>query len=110
MPTTESLLQGKDRETTAAYSDLAASEEFLASHVLRVPGGQVPSGSMRENGNVRENKAKAKQYSTINGRTVVVKDTYVYSNKGARYLDPSCRFTLPTRSSAMPIRFILLFV
>jgi len=48
-----------------------------------VPGGQVPSGTTRETGNVRENKAKAKQYSTINGKTVVVKDSYVYSNKGA---------------------------
>lgn len=87
VPTTESLLQGRDRETTASYADLAASEDFLASHVLRVPGGQMPSGTTKESGNIRENKTKAKQYSTINGRTVVVKDTYVYSNKGFKTLN-----------------------
>ena len=32
---------------------------------------------------MRESRGKAKQYTTINGRTVVVKDAYVYSNKGA---------------------------
>ena len=32
---------------------------------------------------MRENRGKAKQYTTINGRTVVVKDAYVYSNKGS---------------------------
>ena len=32
---------------------------------------------------MRENRGKAKQYTTINGRTVVVKDAFVYSNKGA---------------------------
>jgi hypothetical protein len=31
---------------------------------------------------MRENRGKAKQYTTVNGRTVVVKDAYVYSNKG----------------------------
>lgn len=87
VPTTESLLQARDRETTASYADLAASEEFLASHVLRVPAGQIPSANGKDGGNVRENKGKAKQYSTINGRTVVVKDTYVYSNKGFKTLN-----------------------
>lgn len=90
VPTTDSLLQGRDRESSTPYADLAASEEFLASHVLRVPGGVVPSGGAvgsRDASNVRENKAKAKQYSTINGRTIVVKDTYVYSNKGFKTLN-----------------------
>jgi len=47
---------------------------------------------------MRESRGKAKQYTTINGRTVVVKDAYVYSNKGAflvwrtrRKLIRSCR-------------------
>jgi hypothetical protein len=31
---------------------------------------------------MRESRGKAKQYTTINGRTVVVKDAFVYSNKG----------------------------
>lgn len=31
---------------------------------------------------MRENRGKAKQYTTVNGRTVVIKDSFVYSNKG----------------------------
>ncbi|KAL9090724.1 MAG: hypothetical protein Q9165_005212 [Trypethelium subeluteriae] len=80
-PTTEVLLYGRDRETQAHYSDLCNSEEFLASHVLRVPGGLAPTTTVRENGQQRENKNKAKQYSTVNGRTIVVKDAFIYSNK-----------------------------
>lgn len=71
------------------YADVVGTEEFLASHVIRVPGGVPPGGGNAGGGvlNVRENKAKAKQYSTINGRTVVVKDTFVYSNKGFKSLN-----------------------
>lgn len=105
VPTTDVLLRSKDRETNTSYADLAGTEEFLASHVLRVPGGGAPlgnsgSGSGTGNGggsgrgsakdgvnSVRESKGKAKQYSTINGRTVVVKDSFVYSNKGFRTLN-----------------------
>lgn len=88
VPTTEILIRSKDRETNTLYADLAGTEDFLASHVIRVPGGGHPfSGSGKEIGNVRENKNKAKQYSTINGRTVVVKDNFVYSNKGFKTLN-----------------------
>lgn len=31
---------------------------------------------------MRESRGKAKQYTTVNGRTVVLKDSFVYSNKG----------------------------
>ena len=85
VPTTEILLNSRDRETGLHYLELSQTEDFLASHVLRVPGG-IPPGS-GQNGNVRENKAKAKQYTTINGRTVVVKENYVYSNKGFKTLN-----------------------
>lgn len=78
VPTTETLLTAKDRETNTLYADLAGSEEFLASHVLRIspvaPG--VTAGS------VRDSRGKAKQFTTINGRTVIVKESFVYSNKG----------------------------
>ena len=77
VPTTEVLLTSRDRESNALYSDLTSSEEFLASHVIRTAGAQAPT-----NGNVRDNRGKAKQYNTINGRTVVVKESFVYSNKG----------------------------
>ncbi|KAI9652917.1 MAG: hypothetical protein M1821_007764 [Bathelium mastoideum] len=87
VPTTEVLLYGRDRETQARYSDLCNSEDFLASHVLRVPGGLAPAGNVRENGQPRESKTKAKQYSTVNGKTVVVKESFAYSNKGFRTLN-----------------------
>lgn len=77
MPTTEILLTSKDPESNSLYSDLTTSEEFLASHVIRITSGQAPS-----NGSVRDSRGKAKQYTTINGRTVIVKESYVYSNKG----------------------------
>lgn len=89
VPTTEVLLNSKDRETGLTYAELAATEDFLASHVLRVPGG-VPPGSgdgAKAGTNVRENKSKAKQYPTINGRTIVVKDAFIYSNKGFKTLN-----------------------
>ena len=84
VPTTDVLLNSKDRETNTAYADLAHTEEFLASHVLRVPGGVPPAEKVA---GAREQKAKAKQYSTINGRTVVVKEAFVYSNKGFKTLN-----------------------
>ena len=65
------------------YSDLATNEEFLASHVLRIPGGVAPSGSAKD-GSVafKESRTKAKQFTTLNGRTLIIKDSFVYTNKG----------------------------
>lgn len=81
MPTTESLLNSRDRDTDSAYVDLVSSEEFLGSHVLRIstsPG--APGG--KDVLSVRESKGKIKQITTVNGRTVVLKESFVYSNKG----------------------------
>ncbi|RDW89065.1 hypothetical protein BP6252_01097 [Coleophoma cylindrospora] len=36
---------------------------------------------------MRESRGKAKQYTTVNGKTVVIKDAYVYSNKGFKTLN-----------------------
>ena len=77
MPTTECLLTGKDRETGSTFVDLAASEDFLASHVLRISGPAGPGSN-----SVRDSRGKAKQFNTVNGRTIVVKESFVYSNKG----------------------------
>jgi len=77
VPTTECLLTGKDGETGSTYSDLAVSEDLLASHVLRISGTPAPGS-----GKVRDHKGKAKQFNTINGKTIVVKESFVYSNKG----------------------------
>lgn len=82
VPTTDVLLTSRDRDTNASYADLSGSEEFLASHVLRVPGGVGPNNHIKDGNNFRENRGKAKQYSTANGRTVIIKDAFVYSNKG----------------------------
>jgi hypothetical protein len=65
------------------YSDLVTSDEFLGSHVLRIPNNTAST----QNVGGRETRGKAKQFTTINGRTVVVKDTYVYSNKGGGIYD-----------------------
>lgn len=65
------------------YSDLATNEEFLASHVLRIPGGVAPSGAAKDGSAAfRESRTKAKQFTTLNGRTVIIKDSFVYTNKG----------------------------
>ena len=42
-----------------------ASDEFLAGHVLRISGTVEPG-----NGNVRDNRGKAKQFTTVNGRII----------------------------------------
>jgi hypothetical protein len=92
VPTTEVLLTSRDRDSNTAYADLSGSEEFLASHVLRVPGGVGPNNHGKDVGSVREARGKAKQYTTANGRTVILKDAYVYSNKGAPCGLGSCSY------------------
>ncbi|KAJ4296536.1 hypothetical protein N0V90_006581 [Kalmusia sp. IMI 367209] len=87
VPTTEVLLTSRDRDTNASYADLSGSEEFLASHVLRVPGGVGPNNHVKDGSTFRESRGKAKQYSTANGRTVIIKDAFVYSNKGFKTLN-----------------------
>ncbi|KAI4258563.1 MAG: hypothetical protein L6R42_005028, partial [Xanthoria sp. 1 TBL-2021] len=82
VPTTEVLLTSRDRESNALYSELTSSEDFLASHVIRTTGAQAPS-----TGSVRDSRGKAKQYNTINGRTLVVKESFVYSNKGFKNIN-----------------------
>ena len=53
--------------------------------MLRVPGGVGPNNQVKDGAIFRENRGKAKQFSTGNGRTVIVKDSFVYSNKGAQH-------------------------
>lgn len=81
MPATDALLNGRDRETPRPYVDLVRDEDFLASHVLRVEAGNGFNG--RDVSSLREHRGKAKSYSTVNGRTVIIKENQVYSNKGA---------------------------
>ncbi|RKF79930.1 putative vps9 domain protein [Golovinomyces cichoracearum] len=80
VPTTEVLLNSFNFESGTSYAELAVSEEFLGSHILRVPNQHA--GALEESPNMRETRGKAKQYSTFNGKIVVIKDSFVYSNKG----------------------------
>ncbi|KAF3935086.1 hypothetical protein ABW19_dt0200038 [Dactylella cylindrospora] len=84
VPSTDVLLHSRDRETNQLYTDLVQSEEFLGSHVLRAPKDEVNGAAIAA---ARENRGKARQYSTSNGRTVIIKDTWVYTNKGFRNLN-----------------------
>ncbi|KAI9376767.1 hypothetical protein BJX61DRAFT_548033 [Aspergillus egyptiacus] len=83
VPVSESLIGSRDRESSLYYSDLVVSEEFLGSHTLRIP---VPSGGGRDDPSVRDGRGKAKQVTTVNGRTVIIRDSSVYSNKGFKSL------------------------
>lgn len=80
MPSTDALLNGKDRESGEKYSDLVQYDEFLESHVLRIP--PLASSGGKDASNIRESRGKAKSFTTINGRTVIIKENMVYSNKG----------------------------
>lgn len=86
VPLTDVLLDSRDTETGAPLAASVASEEFLASHVLRIPAprGQVAGGKEAAH-NLREMRGKQKIYNTLNGRSIVIKDNYIYSNKGAYF-------------------------
>ena len=83
VPTTEFLLTSRETESGQTSADLIASEEFLGSHVLRIPSpATTAAGGKDAVGNLREVRGKARQYSTLNGRSVVIKDAIIFSNKG----------------------------
>ncbi|QSZ28978.1 hypothetical protein DSL72_003487 [Monilinia vaccinii-corymbosi] len=87
VPTTEVLLTSRDRETGAPFADLAGSEDFLGSHVLRIPANHAATAGGKDVPILRENRGKAKQYTTLNGKTVVIKDAFIYCNKGFKALN-----------------------
>jgi hypothetical protein len=84
VPITESLIGSRDRESNLLYSDLVVSEEFLGSHTLRIPIANGATGNAKDDSSVRDSRGKAKQVTTVNGRTVIVKESSVYSNKGRK--------------------------
>ncbi|KZL63545.1 vps9 domain protein [Colletotrichum incanum] len=88
VPTTDVLLTCREIESGSTFHEVITSEEFLASHVLRIPASNTAAAAGGKDAaqNLRELRGKAKQYQTINGRTVVIKDTHVYSNKGFKSL------------------------
>ncbi|KAJ9651871.1 hypothetical protein H2198_008869 [Neophaeococcomyces mojaviensis] len=81
VPTTDSLINAQDGDNGKQYADLVEDEDFLGSHILRI----TPEQNVKEN-SVRESRSKAKTYSTVNNRTVVIKENMVYSNKGFKSL------------------------
>ncbi|KAE8549587.1 hypothetical protein EYB25_008109 [Talaromyces marneffei] len=85
VPTTESLFGSRDKDSNVLYSDLVSSEEFLGSHVLRIPNPPGPSHKS-DAPNARDTRTKAKQVTTVNGRTVIIKENSIYSNKGFKSL------------------------
>jgi len=86
VPATDVLLDSRDADTGAPLSTSIASEEFLASHVLRIPAPRgTTAGAKDAAQNLREMRGKQKVYNTMNGRSIVIKDSYIYSNKGTLY-------------------------
>ncbi|KAG6005524.1 hypothetical protein E4U21_007850 [Claviceps maximensis] len=86
VPLTDVLLTWRDTDSGATANEAVASEDFLGSHVLRIPLPHTSSGGKDGAHNLREVRGKAKQFSTLNGRSVVIKDSVVYSNKGFKAL------------------------
>jgi len=88
VPTTEILLTHREADTNATAQEILLSEEFIASHVLRIPSGSAANGAAAPEPlpNLRDMRGKAKQYNTVNGRNVVIKDGFVYSNKGTWFI------------------------
>lgn len=94
VPTTDVLLSSREAEAIPGtnVAETVSAEEFLASHVLRIPDPTKPAAGGAGSGNaaggkdptpnLREMRGKAKQYNTVNGRNVVIKDNVVYTNKG----------------------------
>lgn len=90
VPTTDVFLTSREAEAPAGASvnETISADDFLASHVLRIPDPARPTGGANAGvkeptPNLREMRGKAKQYNTVNGRNVVIKDNVIYTNKGA---------------------------
>lgn len=78
VPLTDVLLTCRDVESNASPSEVIASEDFLASHVLRIP----PPGGKDGSTNLRDMRGKLKQVTTVNGKHFVIKDSIVWAEKG----------------------------
>ncbi|UKZ57380.1 hypothetical protein TrVGV298_011234 [Trichoderma virens] len=85
-PFLSAFFKSQVTESGAPAHEVVASEEFLASHVLRIAGPDGPAGAKDSTQNLREARGKARQFNTLNGRSVIVKDSFIYSNKGFKSL------------------------
>lgn len=83
VPTADVLLNSRDTETGAPLVASITSEEFLGSHVLRIPVPKAQGAGAKDAAqNLREMRGKPKVYSTVNGKSLVIKDNCIYTNKG----------------------------
>ncbi|KAJ4352718.1 hypothetical protein N0V95_003990 [Ascochyta clinopodiicola] len=76
VPTTEVLLTSRDKDSGSSYADLSGSEEFLASHVLRVPGGVGPNNQVRDASSFRETRFKTLNQAQLLSDTIFYPDTF----------------------------------
>lgn len=113
IPTTEFLLSHREHETQASWEDLLqSSEDVLASHVLRIPPSNSTSQNGKDGSSLRDSKGKAKQFGTVNGKTLVLKDNFIYSNKGfkslnqAQLLQDVCYYQDSIKSPAWLVYYI----
>ena len=63
-------------EPHPALVRVVTSDRWLADRVAATGAAKDGSNSFRES------RTKAKQFTTLNGRTVIIKDSFVYTNKG----------------------------
>ena len=82
VPLTDVLLTYKETDGGSPAHELIASDEFLASHILRIPSPSAATAGKEAGQNLREVRGKAKQFQTLNGKSVIIKDSIVYTNKG----------------------------
>ncbi|RDA87437.1 hypothetical protein CP532_2818 [Ophiocordyceps camponoti-leonardi (nom. inval.)] len=82
VPLTDLLFTHRETENGTSVADLVASDDFLTSHVLRIP----TSAKERDDVSLRDVRGKAKKFSTLNGRSVLVRDSIIFTNKGFKSL------------------------
>lgn len=79
-----------DLESRKGYLNLVASEEFLESHVLKIP--HEDSDQDKDGQNPPDSKSKSNQISTFNGRSVIFKKNAVWTSKGEYLTLPFCPY------------------
>ncbi|KAF4585400.1 VPS9 domain protein [Ophiocordyceps camponoti-floridani] len=84
VPLTDLLFTYRETEYGGSVADLVASDDFLNSHVLRIPPPVKDRDAAAAN--LRDVRGKPKKYSTLNGRSVLVRDSIVFTNKGFKTL------------------------
>ncbi|PFH57924.1 hypothetical protein XA68_14413 [Ophiocordyceps unilateralis] len=84
VPLTDLLFTHRETENGASVADLVASDDFLTSHVLRIPPSAKEKDSVGQS--LRDVRGKAKKFSTLNGRSVLVRDSIIFTGKGFKTL------------------------